>query len=229
MSYISEHGIKAVCFDIDGTLYPKSQTNRILVKTALADLPFALRYLMMRRKMREEDGFSDFPLSSADDFKRRELAIMYGERKDLDWFLEKERSVFHAKWEEEFLSVRMFPGMADFLRDLKKIVPVAFLTDFPVGTKLKAMGIEDVPQFVICSENIGHLKPSRLPFRLLSERLSLNAEEILYVGDSEKKDVLGARNAGMKSLLITKDARKAKKSAADLVVSSYAEMREKLL
>ena len=181
------------------------------------------------RKMREEDGYSDFHLSSADDFKRRELAIMYGERKDLDWFLEKERSVFHAKWEEEFLSVRMFPGMADFLRDLKKVVPVAFLTDFPVGTKLKAMGIEDVPQFVICSEDIGHLKPSRLPFRLLSERLSLNAEEILYVGDSEKKDVLGARNAGMKSLLITKDARKAKKSAADLVVSSYAEMREKLL
>ena len=66
-------------------------------------------------------------------------------------------------------------------------------------------------------------------FELLSERLCLNAEEILYVGDSEKKDVLGARNAGMKSLLITKDARKAKKSAADLVVSSYVEMREKLL
>ena len=40
--------IKAAFFDIDGTLYPKGITDRILVRTSILHLPFALRYMRMR-------------------------------------------------------------------------------------------------------------------------------------------------------------------------------------
>ena len=41
MGYIKEHGIEAVCFDIDGTLYPKWQTNlRSITHTVLPFIPF---------------------------------------------------------------------------------------------------------------------------------------------------------------------------------------------
>lgn len=230
MSYISDNGIKAVCFDIDGTLYPKSQTNLILVRTSAFHLPFALRYLKMRDEIRKEDGYSDFEPMTGDEFKRREYGIMYPDGyRDYEWFKRKEKSVFHDKWERDFLSIRMFEGMSDFLKDLRKIVPIGLLSDFPVGSKLKALGIEGVADYVLSSEDIGRLKPSRLPFRMLWEHFGLDAEEILYVGDSERKDVLGAKKAGMKSLLITKERKKARQSAADIVVSSYSEMRAILL
>lgn len=230
MSYISDNGIKAVCFDIDGTLYPKSQTNWILFKTSLFHLPFALKYLKMRSQMRTEDGYSDFPLSSAEEFKKREYKIMYPNGyRDFEWFKEKERRVFHSKWEKDFMSIRMFDGMSDFLSDLSQVVPIALLSDFPIGCKLKALKIEGIADYVVSSEDIGRLKPSKLPFRLLYEHFNLSPGQVLYVGDSERKDVLGARNAGMKSLLITRNKKRALTSKADIVVSSYDEMRKMLL
>ncbi len=227
MSYLEDHGIKAVAFDIDGTLYPKSETNRILVKTSMLHLPFALKYLSMRNTVRKEDGYGDFPAVTADEFKQRELSIMYpGKKRSLEWFKDKEKRIFHDKWERDFLSIRMFDGMDVLLRDLSRIVPVALLSDFPIGCKLKALNIEGVADFVISSEDIGRLKPAKTPFRILAERFRLKPEEILYVGDSERKDVLGSKNAGMHSMLITKDRKKAEKSQADIVVSSFSQMRD---
>ena len=212
MSYISENGIKAVCFDIDGTLYPKSQMNWILFKSSIFHLPFALKYMAMRSRMREADGYGDFPVISNDEFKMRECSMMYpGGERSLEWFKEKERKVFHERWERDFLSIKMFDGMSSLLSDLAKVVSVALFSDFPIGSKLKALEIDG------------------LPFRLLCEHFSLRPEEVLYVGDSEEKDVLGSRKAGMKSLLITKNKKKALNSSADIVVSSYTQMRAVLL
>ena len=95
--------------------------------------------------------------------------------------------------------------------------------------RCKVLEIDGIADYVLSSEDIGRLKPSRLPFRLLCEHFSLRPEEVLYVGDSEKKDVLGSRKAGMKSLLITKNKKKALNSSADIVVSSYTQMRAVLL
>ena len=230
MSYISENGIKAVCFDIDGTLYPKSQMNWILFKSSIFHLPFALKYMAMRSRMREADGYGDFPVISNDEFKMRECSMMYpGGERSLEWFKEKERKVFHERWERDFLSIKMFDGMSSLLSDLAKVVSVALFSDFPIGSKLKALEIDGIADYVLSSEDIGRLKPSRLPFRLLCEHFSLRPEEVLYVGDSEKKDVLGSRKAGMKSLLITKNKKKALNSSADIVVSSYTQMRAVLL
>ena len=127
------------------------------------------------------------------------------------------------------MSIRMFDGMSDFLSDLSQVVPIALLSDFPIGCKLKALKIEGIADYVVSSEDIGRLKPSKLPFRLLYEHFNLSPGQVLYVGDSERKDVLGARNAGMKSLLITRNKKRALTSKADIVVSSYDEMRKMLL
>ncbi len=227
---MKDNNIRAVCFDIDGTLYPKWQADLILFKTSLLHLPFAIRYMKMRIRIREMDGYDDFPLSSGDEFKEREYRIMYPEgHKDIAWFKKKEKKVFHDKWEKAFSRVKGFRGMSEFLKELSSSVSVAFLSDFPIGSKLRALDIEGVASCVLSSEEAGRLKPSRLPFRLLCEHLGLEAEEVLYVGDSEKKDVKGAHQAGMRSLLITQNRKKAQSSSADIVVSSFYEMREKLL
>lgn len=229
MGYIDEHGIRAVCFDIDGTLYPPRITNRNLVKASLFHLPFALKYMKMRKTVRREDGYEALPVSSHEDFLRRSWRIMYPDgRRSFEWFCAKLDRVFTSRWEKDFADLVGFEGMPETLRALKSKVRIGVMSDFPIGVKLKAMGIEDIPDFVCSTENYGHLKPSKTCFDMLSKGIGVSPGNILYVGDSEIKDVLGARNAGMHALLIADGKRKIG-SKADLVVGNYMEMAKALL
>ena len=56
MGLAEEWGIKAIAFDIDGTLYPKRQMLFRLFLSSLPCIPFALRYNTVRRRIRKEDG-----------------------------------------------------------------------------------------------------------------------------------------------------------------------------
>ena len=44
MGKAEEWGIKAIAFDIDGTLYPKWQMDIRLAAASVLHLPFAMRY-----------------------------------------------------------------------------------------------------------------------------------------------------------------------------------------
>jgi putative hydrolase of the HAD superfamily len=52
---------------------------------------------------------------------------------------------------------------------------------------------------VLSSEKIGALKPNALPFDTLAAALNEPREKILYVGNSLRFDVRGARSAGLKT------------------------------
>ncbi len=231
MSFLQDHDIACVAFDIDGTLYPKGITDRILVRTSILHLPFALRYMRMRSAIRREDGYSDFPSSGKEDMQEREYRLMYpdGLAGGLQAFLDKERKVFHDPWLKAFSSIRGYDGVVEAFRRLSSMMPVAVLTDFPIGVKLEALGLAPYVGVAVSSEDIGRLKPSACCFRVLSERVGVAPERILYVGDSERKDVLGALNYKMHAVLITNDRKKAASSRADIVVSGYGELMDALL
>jgi putative hydrolase of the HAD superfamily len=67
--------------------------------------------------------------------------------------------------------------------------------------RLCDMGLEHFFDFVIASEDEGELKPSPLPFKRAIEILKLKPEEIIMVGDNMHRDVAGAKNIGMVSVL----------------------------
>ena len=60
-------------------------------------------------------------------------------------------------------------------------------------------------EHVIVSSAVGVWKPDPEIFRLGLEKTGLKPEQVLYVGDSEKDDVAGARAAGMYPLLIRRN------------------------
>lgn len=53
---------------------------------------------------------------------------------------------------------------------------------------------------IIVSEEVGAFKPNPLIFTTLLERLCLAPENVIMVGDSLQNDILGAKNAGIKSV-----------------------------
>ena len=105
---------------------------------------------------------------------------------------------------------------------------VCALSDFPIGVKLRALGVEEYFSFMASSEDYGSLKPSTTPFLAMLSAISLSAEQVLYVGDSESKDIAGAKGVGMRAALIS-PVRSKVYSKADLVFSSWNEFRERVL
>ena len=214
MGYAAENGIKALCFDIDGTFYPKKQMMLRLGVSSLLHLPFALKYNSMRQRLREETGFS-------------EAGILFP-GKEVDFFIEKEERVFRKPWERLFSTIKPFPGLRDALSEARdKGYILAALSDFPIGSKLKALGIDDLISFRASTEDFGALKPSVRPFRMMLSELGVKPEEALYTGDSCSKDIDGARNAGMHTALISHSVRVY--NNADIIFSSWAEFRKVVL
>lgn len=68
--------------------------------------------------------------------------------------------------------------------------------------KLSALGVLDRIGPVLCAAELGVAKPHRDAFGAVCERLGLPAASVLYVGDEHEVDVLGARAAGLRAVLI---------------------------
>ena len=59
-------------------------------------------------------------------------------------------------------------------------------------------------QAVLTSEMVGAYKPHPLPFRRILEKLTLEPQEAVYVGDSAFDDVLGAKGVGMGAVWVNR-------------------------
>ncbi len=221
MGYAADNKIKALLFDIDGTFYPKRQMMVRLALSSIAHLPFALRYNSMRQALREETGLGDGDTSDLRSLQEKECRMMYSGR-SLDYFIEKEEKVFRKPWEKLFLTIKPYPDLREVLEMAKDSGYIlGALSDFPVGVKLKALGIDDLFTYKASTEEYGALKPSRRPFDMMLKELGLKAEETLYTGDSRHKDMDGAKNAGMHTALISRSVRVY--NNADIIFSSWKE------
>ncbi len=62
--------------------------------------------------------------------------------------------------------------------------------------KIKMLGFEAFFDEIVISGDVGVQKPESKPFIVMSKRLGIAPEELLYVGDNPLNDVEGSRNAG---------------------------------
>ncbi len=223
--YAEEHGIKALCFDIDGTFYPKWQMDVRLAAASLPHLPFALRYNSMRQRLRRETGFGESDTLSLIELQKKEAGILGMEASS---FIEKEERVFRKPWRRLFSSIVPFPGLREVLEEAQRRgYMLAALSDFPTEGKLEALGIADLFGYVSSTEDYGALKPSVTPFRSMLDKLGVSPCEALYTGDSRSKDIDGAKNVGMHTALISRSVRVY--SNADIIFFSWKEFGKVVL
>lgn len=222
MGFLEDNGIKAVCFDIDGTLYPKYQTHIYLLKAAVFHPVFSYRYNKMRGEIRKQDGLESAPRMTLAGFRNRECLMMYGSpMPDYD---DKYSRYMYEPWCRHDRCIRPYPGMRELFAELNgKGYKVGLLSDFPIGNKPEVLGITGLFCYAASTEDVGTLKPNATPFEVMAEELSLEPESILYVGDSYRKDVTGASHAGYRTCLIT--GKKGSYPLADIVVRDYYGMK----
>jgi len=57
---------------------------------------------------------------------------------------------------------------------------------------------------VVCSEDVGCYKPHPKPFHAIAEALEVEPSETVYVGDTPRLDIVGARNVGMTAVWLNR-------------------------
>lgn len=199
---------KAVCFDIDGTLYPVRTMNSRLLRLGLRHPLFNMRYRRGRKELRRHQVSYRLDIP----FRWREaMVIASGTGEEPDSFREEDfRKTYDRldRWvygpmERLYGSTETFDGVR---RTFQKIhdngLKIGVFTDFPLFSKLQGMGLADLVDFAASSDDVGFLKPDAHCFSHLLYNLKLGPKDVLYVGDSYSKDIAGASGAGIDAVLV---------------------------
>lgn len=183
--------IKAVLFDLDNTLLDfwvmkqkcTEATVRAMIKVGLK-LPLKqTKEELFRKYMKNIEGervFTKF-LKEKHQFDEKILAA------GLNAYL---------KTKPQYL--KSYPEVKQTLQKLKKKVKLGLITNAPklkAYQRLDSLQLTDLFDFVIADAK----KPKKTSFLKAVKKLKLKPEEILFVGDSIKLDIRGAKSAGMKT------------------------------
>ncbi len=220
------NGIKAVAFDIDGTLYSSARLYFKMIFYVLKYLPFYIKFGKVRKILHKTAPVADFYEYQAR-LLADELHCSADEAKNLI------QIIVYDGMKSFFDKLKPFPYAKECIQNLKNAgYKIAILSDFPPEQKGDIWGIKDLCDVCIGSEESGALKPSLYPFGILSRKLNLKNEEILYVGNSKRCDVFGASNAGMKTAYILSGFRKIfniKYPKADINFRNYRQLENIVL
>ena len=128
--------------------------------------------------------------------------------------------------------ISSFNDAAPVLADLKKRHRLALLTNGAPSVqreKLDGCGLAVFFELVVISGDIGIGKPDRRVFDHTLKLLKVRAGDAVMVGNSPKRDIAGARNAGVRSVLIRRPGLSSGDGPSpDFVISSLEELPELL-
>ena len=114
-------------------------------------------------------------------------------------------AAIEAYEKERDQQLKLYPGVIETLAALKKSgLVLGIITDAPkvkAEARLKKLGLYGIFDVVVTFDDTGHHKPSDLPFKKALEQLGMPPEQVLMVGDSLERDVLGAQKMGIRGAL----------------------------
>lgn len=195
--------IKAVIFDLDGTLYDNTKLPRHIILHSL----FNLRMLYAERMCRHHMSGRYYGGKGAtyDELFRR-MSAMTGRSVQAveEWYWGKFmplqvrllKKFFHKKaWVDSTLSSLREQG-----------VKLACFSEYSfIKEKLKALNISPESfDLLIDAPMAGGCKPCRKAFVYVAKKLSVHPANILMVGDREDTDGAGAEACHMQFLLVSK-------------------------
>lgn len=189
--------IKAVFFDLDGTLFDRDTTVGNLLEeqyvafaTELARIPredFVARVAVL-----DDHGHRSKPEVYAMVCGEFGLPLSLGQTLTTDF------------WDRYHDDCRPFPGLIETLQELrrrgKKLGIVTNGTSAVQDGTIDALAIRDLMDAILVSEAEGVRKPSPEIFQRAAARVGVQSAECCYVGDHPEIDVAGARGAGLHAI-----------------------------
>lgn len=219
---MSDHPpLRAVLFDLDGTLYHQPPLRALMVlelatlflRGSPAAAQRTLRGLSAFRRVREElRGVErDTPLERLQyeaAAQRAGVPVAELEGWAHEWIEERPLKHLHR------CRRRGLVDLLDSLRD--RGLRAGVFSDHPVRSKLQALGVSDAmePQLCATDDEIDAFKPHPRGFQRACELWGLEPAQVLYVGDRVEIDGAGAARAGMPCAILERSPTLLRRGAA---------------
>ena len=216
--------IKGVIFDLDNTLLDFMKMKEVAVKSAIK-------------------GMIEAGLSIAEEESYKDIVSIY---EDFGWENQKVFDVFLNKSigyvDNKFLAAGIvayrrareanllaYPNVNRTLISLTKLgIKLAVVSDAPsreAWMRIYYLNLYHFFDAVITYDDSGERKPSSKPFEMALNKLQLNAEDSLMIGDWPERDVVGAKQIGMRTAFaVYGDTFGTKNSGADWDIQDVSEI-----
>jgi len=102
----------------------------------------------------------------------------------------------------------LYPYVCEMLEVLRKRYPLAIVTDAQstyAHAELHKVGLLSYFDPIIISGDHGYRKPDRRLFQLALDEIGVSAGHTLYVGNDMYRDIYGAREAGLTTVMFDSD------------------------
>ena len=193
--------IKAIFLDVDNTLLDFNQMKRLCVKSAVDAMLDA--GLDIPRKKAIKQVFEVYDAEGIE-YKNVLQDFLKNALGKIDYRILAKGVIAYRKMRDGILMP--YPEVKSTIIKLKKKgFKIAILSDaqnYQLWMRLCATGIDDLSDVVVSAEDVGAEKPNPKIFQLAMKKLKVKPEECLMVGDMPGRDIKGAKDLLIKSVLV---------------------------
>jgi HAD superfamily hydrolase (TIGR01549 family) len=206
---VTTRRIRAVLFDVDGTLY-RQDVLRLLMGIELLTMPLtglskaARRWRALQAFRRSQEHLRTAPQDAPARRQAEAAAAASG-------LTVSEVNALVEEWMQQrplkYLHWCKASGLDALLDRLESGgVRIGVLSDYPSRAKLQALGVDGRFDPVLCAADveIGAFKPDPRGYWRACEMWELKPEDVLYVGDRVEVDAAGAAAAGMRCAIVSR-------------------------
>ena len=190
--------IKAVVFDLDNTLLDFMKMKTISINAAIDGMIESGMSIQKNKSIDEifeiydtkgyehQEVFNEFIINKIGSINYKYLAAAIVEYK-----------------KAKEISLGLYPEVIPTLKKLQHMnLKLGIASDAPsreAWIRLYTLKIHNIFQHVVTFNDTGYHKPAKEPFIKISEKLNVDLNECMMVGDWPDRDIKGAKQLGMKT------------------------------
>lgn len=216
--------VKAIIFDLDNTLMDFMKMKQVSVEAAvdaMIDAGLKIPRTQMLKKiydLYQQEGIEDQQIFNK---------VLEKEFGKVDFRILAAGIVGYRKAKEGTLT--LYPHVHSTLTKLAKLgIKMAIVSDapqLPAWTRICSLGLEHYFDHVITFDQTGARKPDPKPFQMAMDVLQVKPRETLAVGDWVERDIVGAKQLGIKTAFARYgDIFGTKESGADYDLDDIAQL-----